>query len=272
MISLSTNVEQWCLHKAGRNKLLNSGRLVSDNASVELNEDGVKIISSFGENEFDALVGFVDMQGFSLRCFGKRPAEVHEIAAPFVSAVTDVAREHSCFIDKTIGDEVMIVMPWFDEDSTLSDAMLPHRNVHVYELQSLLLDLIKKLEDCAPTVKFTAGFAFGSLILARVGGRKYGEWTVYGTCVNAAKRLQSRAPKNEWSGYHILAAGQLIAEPSSFRHAMQSCVSSRIPHDPLRFLFPESGTEEFKGVGPIAYFQSAIEPANTNPKAPPPDE
>jgi class 3 adenylate cyclase len=259
MIPLSKSLEQWCRHKSGVEKVSNQAGWTRTLASAELNEDAGRIISSFANKEFEGLVGFIDMRGFSALSQGMTPTRVHSIVAPFLSTVIDAARKYGCFIDKTIGDEVMVVMPWFELDTILSDACLPHRKVPIYELSYLLRNLITTLRGSLPLVRFSAGFAFGNLILDRVGGDEYHEWTVYGNCVNAAKRLQSRPPAPEWSGHHVLAVGQLESELSDFRFQLAMWTSAQSPNDPLKRISMVHGREEFKGVGSILFAHSAIE-------------
>lgn len=257
MIPLSKKLNQWCLHKFGVEPVTNHAGWTKTLASAELNEDAHKIISSFGKKEFEGIVGFIDMRGFSRLSQGKSPTEVHAIVAPFLTAVIETAGKHACFIDKTIGDEVMVVMPWFDEDTVLSDACLPHRKVAMYELTYFIRDLIVSLSEQTPDVRFSAGFALGSLLLDRVGGDQYSEWTVYGNCVNAAKRLQARRTPEEWGEHHVFAVGQLEYELTSI-HIQLDIWEKDCPAD-LKRIAMFKGKEEFKGVGPIIFAHSAIE-------------
>jgi class 3 adenylate cyclase len=258
MIPLSTNLEQWCRHKTGVEKILNKSGWLITKASAELNKNGEKIISSFGNREFRAMVGFVDMRGFSDLSQGKRPTEVREIVVPFISAVIEVARKHGCFIDKTIGDEVMIVMPWFEEDTVVSDAELPHRKAPIFALATLFRDLIIKLKETVPSVRFSSGFTFGNLVLDRVGGDGYSEWTVYGNCVNAAKRLQSQPLHDGWFGHHVLAVGELETELSHFPNDLDLWVTTQFGNDLVKRISPVAGKKQFKGVGLVNFAQSAI--------------
>jgi class 3 adenylate cyclase len=229
--------------------------------AVELNKAGKEILSSFGEREFPAMVGFIDMRGFSTAASGKTPAQVRDIAAPFIAAVVKTAAEHECFVDKTIGDEVMVVMPWFDMDTVISDALLPHRQIPEIDLTCLFSDLIKELSGTLPTVKFSAGFSFGSLILDRVGNDKYGEWTVYGNCVNTAKRLQSREVEDRWSENHVIAIGASLAEKPQYEKTLQTWLQIFEPAQagPLKLISPIICEEEMKGVGQVAFVHSAVE-------------
>jgi hypothetical protein len=259
MISFTKNLQQWCWHKGGVEKILNTSGWTSSKASAELNQNGSEIISSFGQREFTALVGFIDMRGFSALSQGKRPKEVQAIVAPFISIVVDAATKHGCFIDKTIGDEVMIVMPWFEHDTVLSDARLPDRKVPIFALEYLLRDLIVAFDKQLSSARICAGFAYGELILDRVGTADYGEWTVYGNCVNAAKRLQARKFSDEWEKEHVIVVGELEAERSDFRYQLDMWVSTRFPNDPLRRLSPLMRKEDFKGVGSIIFAEAAVQ-------------
>ncbi|HEX7518628.1 MAG TPA: hypothetical protein VF345_15215 [Chthoniobacterales bacterium] len=175
MISTSPLLEQWCRHKAGEQQILNTKGIHSITEAVDLNQNAEQIISSYGNTDFEALVGFVDMRGFSSLAQGKSPSEVRDTVRPFISAVVDAATSNHCFIDKTIGDEVMLVMPIFDRDTVLSDAQMPTRGLLEVDLTALLADVIRRLRRETSRVTFSAGFARGYLTLDRVGGGQYGE-------------------------------------------------------------------------------------------------
>lgn len=260
MIGTTERLKTWLQHKAGSQRILNTTGIRDLNEAVELNQSGQGIISSFGNREFQAMVGFIDMRGFSNAAAGKSPAQVRDIVAPFITAVVQVATRHECFIDKSIGDEVMVVMPWFERDTILSDARMPNRQIPEIDLTCLCADLIRDLNARAPDVRFSAGFAFGSLILDRVGAEDYGEWTVYGNCVNAAKRLQSRPPAEPWNGQHIIAIGALESEKPNYQKYLETWMQCIAPvGGPLEFLSPTIGKELFKGVGSVAFIHSPID-------------
>jgi class 3 adenylate cyclase len=261
MIASTTRLNTWLRHKAGLEPILNTGGVRDLNESVELNQDGEQIISSFGNREFEAMVGFIDMRGFSNAAKGKTPIQVRDIVAPFISAVVEVATDHDCFIDKSIGDEVMVVMPWFERDTVLSDTRLPNRQIPEIDLSSLFADLIRNLSKRTPDIRFSAGFAFGRLVLARIGAEDYGEWTVYGNCVNTAKRLQARQADEHWAGKHIIALGALESEKPDYRKELETWIKVIEPAGggPLKFFSPIVDTEDFKGVGSASFVHSAIE-------------
>ncbi len=191
MISTSEALSRWLLHISGHTKLPQV--LTPLREAVELNREGPRIISTFARQRFKGLVGFVDMRGFSDLAHGFSPEEVRDIASPFVGAIVEAARRNHCFIDKTIGDEVMFIMPSIGEDVALANVGLEVRDPWLISLSALVADMLRLLDERAPERSFSAGFAYGAMVLGYVGAEGYGEWTVYGNAVNAAKRIQALA-------------------------------------------------------------------------------
>lgn len=260
MIPLAKELETWLRHKAGIEAIPRDAVMANSLCSVELNEDAKQIFTSFGNREFDAIVGFIDMRGFSASAKGKSPKEIHSLVKPFLDVVIEVARKHGCFIDKTIGDEVMIVMPWFEYDSLVASSPIPPRKLHVFEVGDLVHDLILGIGETAPSIRFSAGFALGSLLLEQVGTASYSEWTVYGNCVNAAKRLQSLDARPEWADAHVVAMGQIESELEHFQFQLQSW-KDFYPQELARRSGIFLDKKEFKGVGSIVFAHAAFEAA-----------
>jgi class 3 adenylate cyclase len=230
--------------------------------AVDLNRDGARVISTFGKRRFAALIGFIDMRGFSERARGKPPAEVRDLAAPFVAATVDVARRHRCFIDKTIGDEVMVVMPSFGRDVGLSSLNLRVRNPLLLEMGELIVDLIEAMSACLPGVGFAAGFSMGDVVLDRVGSQDYGEWTVYGNSVNAAMRLQSMPIRDsalsECKERHWLVTGAIEADEPEWKGELKAWVGVVPSVGRLRLVNPVLESNEFKGVGLMCYVATEV--------------
>jgi class 3 adenylate cyclase len=260
MIALSDKTDLWLKHIAGDAQLTNLHGTHPIYEAVELNEKATEILSTFGNQTFSAIVGFVDMRGFSTAAAGKTPVEVKQLVEPFVSAVVDAAQKYDCFIDKTIGDEVMIVMPEFGQDAELSDARLSTRGLLVVDATALLHNVMRRLEALGLPYRLSAGMAFGSLLLSRVGTTAYGEWTVYGNTVNAAKRLQSRAGKSASDDAHLLALGAIVQEQPKFGAHLRSLLHEIVPcgGGPIIFENADVQTESMKGVGDVVFVASAI--------------
>jgi class 3 adenylate cyclase len=260
MIPTSLKTEKWLRHVSGTEQILNTSGVRKLTEAVELNQRGEEIVSSYGKKEFTGMVGFIDMRGFSNKAKGKTPLEVHNLVTPFISTVVEAATKHECFVDKSIGDEVMVVMPWFENDTVYSDVQMNHRQYPLVDLSCLLFDIIKILARESSDVKFSSGFAFGKMLLDQVGNENYSEWTVYGNCVNAAKRLQSRQTCQHWSEQHILAVGALESEYPKFDQELKTWIQLVPAAGPLKLVSPIIGKEDFKGVGSAAFVHSAIEP------------
>lgn len=258
MLEMTPAVEAWMQHVAGIKKLNVPEGLVHLGEAVELNNEPQRVLSTFGDREFTALVGFVDMRGFSSLSRGKRPADVRTVAAPFISAVVGIATKHQCIIDKTIGDEVMLVMPHFGADAVSSDAGIHERGSLLLALSSLLADLSLAVAALVPPLRFSAGFAMGQLMLARVGGHGYGEWTFYGNAVNAAKRIQAERPEAAPEGSDLVAVGALDVEEPSWAGELRAWMNLNGQVGPVQLVNPSIRTKDLKGVGPTTFLISEV--------------
>ena len=188
MIPTSEPLEKWLLHIMGQQELKPKEGMRRLTEAVELNREAPKILSTFGNKEFSGVTGFVDMRGFSTKAQGKSPAKVLAIAKPFVDIVIATAKKRQWIVDKTIGDEVMVICPLFSEDVHLSDVGLAYRDDPLIEAVSFVSDILLAFKDNGLEDRLSAGFALGRLIMDRVGTPDYGEWTCYGNVVNTAKR------------------------------------------------------------------------------------
>ena len=260
MLEASPGVEAWMRHIAGVEKLNVPEGLVWATEAVELNKERQHVLSTFGDKVFPALVGFVDMRGFSRRSQGKSPAEVQGIAGPFITAVVDTAKRHQCIIDKTIGDEVMIIMPLFGADAVGSDAGLESRNGLVMRLSSLVADLALAANALRPSAHFSSGFAMGRLVLGQVGSDGYSEWTCYGTAVNVAKRIQAEKPAGAPDTSNLLAVGAIDADEPEWAGELEAWKNLHDQLGPLRLLSPTIQTKELKGVGQTTFLASEVAP------------
>lgn len=222
---------------------------------------------SFGNKEFDAGICFIDMVGFTERAKGKTPKEVSAIVSPFLRTVITTATENKCFVDKTIGDEVMVIMPVF-----------PQVHSPLNDMCWFLYHTVRRMEITAPDIQFRAGIAFGKVFLEDIKTDSYQEWSVFGNCVNGAKRLQSIAPPNRGEG-----------KPGSPYRAIIGALDSEIPNflqtfktwfqpdprgmrysPPLDFLNLRTDCEELKGVGRMCFQDAFIKAQAANKQFLPP--
>lgn len=257
MIATTPAVESWIRHIAGFEKLDVPDGLGSANEAIELNKDSHEILPTFGDKEFTAIVGFVDMRGFSALARGQSPREVKRVVEPFLAAVVEVAAKHDCIIDKLIGDEAMIIMPYFGLDSTWADTRLQSRD-GILSLSALAADLIRAIGELATPLHFSAGFAKGRLVIGRVGTESYSEWTCYGNVVNVAKRIQSETPLVVCGASNQLSVGCLEADEPEWADEMKAWLALGDEVGPLRLVDPAVQSKDLKGVGQVTFLTSRI--------------
>ncbi len=108
--------DEWLEHRAGLHRLGRHPRAYSTRA-LELTDSGAAFANAyFGQREIKGFVGFVDLIGFSTRVAGSSPSEISEYLKPFLVGITDKAVDAGALVDKTIGDEVMFVVPDMEAD------------------------------------------------------------------------------------------------------------------------------------------------------------
>lgn len=263
MIPTSDALAKWLSHILGKVELRPKPGMRRLEEAIELNKDADKIRSTFGDQEFQALTGFIDMREFSSRSKGRSPRGVRDIAAPFVATVVEIAGKHEAFIDKTIGDEVMIIMPSVGEDVALSDIGLRGTtDPFLFRLSDFLVEAIELLSVRVPGAVFAGGFAVGRIILDEVGAKNYRELTAYGNSVNAAKRLQFLAGENRIdsasTGSHRIAVGALKDEEPSYEQELNSWLKISPDIGQLQLINATLGTTECKGVGPVSYLSADV--------------
>jgi class 3 adenylate cyclase len=207
-------------------------------------------LDSFGKREFYAAVGFVDMRDFSTLACGKSPSEVRSLVAPFLTAVIAAAANKKCFVDKTIGDEVMLVMPCgFGDGEALSD------------LTWVMTDILEQLNQSGISTGFSAGFALGMVLLDQIQAQGYSEWTVYGACVNGAKRLQTLADPSaspvETPAYRLVV-GAIDSEHPSFDQHVTEWLEANGIRSPIEYFNRRVDCQLLKGVGKMCFLSTHL--------------
>jgi class 3 adenylate cyclase len=257
MIAGSKAIEEWMLHITGERKLDPGDRCLLTEA-VDLNQNAQKIISTYGQKEFDATIGFLDMRGFSSKSWGKTPSEILGIVKPFIDSIIEVAGKQHWIIDKTIGDEVMLVCPDIGTDAGLALPELFTRNHSFLEVFNLIADLLVEFRQRSIEDRLTSGFAMGRLCLDKVGTAPYSEWTCYGNAVNTAKRLQSVAAQSNGASSHCLALGASLGDYPEIDKWLDVWEQIFIEVGRVTMVAPARKSESFKGVGMTSYVVSPI--------------
>jgi class 3 adenylate cyclase len=259
MIPTSEPLQKLLLHIAGHEQLKPKEGRRRLTEAVELNKQAQEIISTYGNKEFRAAVGFVDMRGFSILAQGKSPTEVLAFAKPFVDVVIDIAKKRQWFVDKTIGDEVMVICPLFEEDVRLADVGLAYRDDLLIEAVNFVSDILVAFKDRCIQNRLSAGFALGSLVLGRVGTPDYSEWTCYGNVVNTGKRLQSIPRPESFDDVHWLVMGSSKHECPNIESTLDIWLRIWPATGCLQLLSPQKKIESLKGVGETVFVATGVD-------------
>lgn len=174
-------VLDWLSHRAGLRKLQAHPRPYLRKA-LELNQTGDAFTASFGRKEIKGFIGFADLIGFSTRVKNLPAVEVSSYLKPFLTGIIDLAMSADALVDKTIGDEVMFVLPDMGEDGGAPGVF------RMGQLLGGLHDLQRKL---GVAYSFRIGLSYGLQLVDLIEGKGYSEWTVIGESVILAKRLLS---------------------------------------------------------------------------------
>jgi len=148
------------------------------NSLVE-NKKGPDFADTFGKKDFFGIVGFIDLKGYSSFAYKKTGKEISEFIGPFLTSVIQILTEQSALIDKTIGDEIMFIIPEIENGSSI---------------QFNLIQILRKLKDFVLEEKqynFRIGISIGNMYLDIINTKEYNEWYISGEPIITAKRLMS---------------------------------------------------------------------------------
>jgi len=147
-------------------------------------EDEVKIA--------DVSILFADISGFTTVSETKAPEEVASYLSNFFSAAVDAIFAYSGTLDKFIGDAVMAFfgapIPQEDHaDRAIMSALMMMDRVDQWNAQ--------REREGLPPVRIRIGINSGPAVVGNVGTEKRVDYTVLGSSVNIASRLESGVAK-----------------------------------------------------------------------------
>lgn len=151
---------------------------------------GVSIISTeeTGIKSEEVSILFADICGFTTISETKRPEEVSEFLSHFFSCAVEAIFANGGTLDKFIGDAVMAFFgaPIKQEDHA-------ERAVHAgLAMQRLVAQWNAERERAGlPVVQIRVGINSGPAVVGNVGTEKRVDYTVLGSAVNIASRLES---------------------------------------------------------------------------------
>jgi len=226
----------WLAHRTGLARLGQTPfRYIQ--CGLKQNDSGEAFVKAFGKKELQGFVGFIDLVDFSRRVVGQPAAAISSYLQPFLTQAITLLTKDFCLIDKTIGDEVMFVVPELLPDGG------PPANIY---LPRLLADIRSMQRALGPDYRMRLGVAVGELHVDCAQGEGFTEWTVVGECVNLAKRLHSleklKAPQSI-----TCALGALEKEQASL--ATFQTVQSYIQDNPWRIeAVPTEELQRLRGI------------------------
>lgn len=147
-------------------------------------QSGTREIMAYRETE--ATVLFMDMVGFTPRAESMNPVEVGLLLNNFFTAMTEIIFQHNGTLDKYIGDGIMAV---FGAPLPVDD----HPRLAVGAAMEMInqLDGINRDFSAQDPIQVRIGIHTGRLISGDFGSPKRYDYTVLGTTVNIASRLES---------------------------------------------------------------------------------
>ncbi len=140
----------------------------------------------------DVSILFADISGFTTVSETKKPEEVAEFLSNFFSAAVDAIFAYGGTLDKFIGDAVMaffgapIVQDDHADRAILAGLMMMER-IEQWNVERVKEDL--------PPVRIRVGINSGPAVVGNVGTEKRVDYTVLGSSVNIASRLESGVAK-----------------------------------------------------------------------------
>jgi len=135
---------------------------------------------------------FADISGFTTVSETKKPEEVAEFLSNFFSAAVDAIFAYGGTLDKFIGDAVMAFfgapIPQDDHaDRAILAGMMMQERIGEWNAEREKSDL--------PPVRIRVGINSGPAVVGNVGTEKRVDYTVLGSSVNIASRLESGVAK-----------------------------------------------------------------------------
>jgi len=228
---------QWLEHRAGLRRLSVHPKPYYTRA-LELNDKGHAFAAAYGRKEIRGFVGFIDLIGFSTKVADQSASGMSEYLRPFLVGVIEEAVRCGALVDKTIGDEMMFVLPDMEDDGGVPAILA------MGFLLGGLHDLQRKLGRDYP---FRVGLSYGVQFVDRIEGKGYTEWTVVGESVNLAKRLHTlpgAEPDDNLGGAFGVLEKETSEQTFQASLGIMAGYASRMTHRIIE------GTVRLKGVSP----------------------
>lgn len=146
---------------------------------------------ALGGTSRKAVVLFCDLRGFTAMAERLKPDEVVETLNEFFNKITAWVRESGGFVDKFIGDALLVVFGLFDDD----DGALTRGCAQALDCALGVRGRLDEINDQRgldgrPRLSVGMGIHAGEVLAGTIGAADRHEYTVIGDTVNVAARLQ----------------------------------------------------------------------------------
>lgn len=130
----------------------------------------------------DITILFSGIRGFTSIAEKIDPEEIFSILNKYYTGVTSIIRKNKGFIDKFIGDEIVVLFPESAEDALIAAGEI---NQYLQEFNKSQASLGKL------NFKIGIGIHSGSVTLGTLGGKERMDTTVIGNAVGIAKKIET---------------------------------------------------------------------------------
>ena len=163
-------------------------RMVPPAVIEQLDPDSLQL----GGKRADITILFADIRGFTSYSEQQSPEQLVRVLNRYLGAAAEAVLAQEGTLDKFLGDAVMA---WFNAPIPQADHTL-----RAVKAALAIRDSIRKLHVELPPqahLSFGIGIHYGEAVLGLIGTEKRLEYTAIGDCVNATKRIQENATKNQ---------------------------------------------------------------------------
>lgn len=147
-------------------------------------------LSLAGEERI-ATVMFTDIRSFTALSYGRPPADVLRWLNRYLTAMDEVIREHGGFLNKFIGDGLMIIFGLPLSRGVQDDACRAIRAALAMLKRVEVLNRQHAGNPEMPQIRIGIGIHTGPLMAGSIGSASRQEYSVIGETVNLASRLES---------------------------------------------------------------------------------
>lgn len=175
-----------------------------------------------GGSNKEAAILFCDIAGFTNFTSKLTPKEVVTYMNEYLSRMTEVILNYKGEIDKFIGDAIMARFGVLSEVAYPGKSAVDAASAMLKELEKLHADWVTRDID---NFDIRIGIASGTVLAGNIGSSRRQEFTVMGTVVNLASRLEGL---NKQYKSHILVDEKTFSQlPKGIRHIQRENVKIR---------------------------------------------